>query len=88
LTPTLLISPEPVYPAAARARQIQGTVQLQAVIDTGGNVTGLQLENAVNMALAQAAMDAVKQWKYRPAMLNGQPVDFPTSITLNFSLVD
>jgi|SRR5579863_8056959 TonB family protein len=76
---------EPVYPPLARQAHIQGTVILRAQINKTGDVVNLQLVSGHPM-LAPAAIDAVKQWKYRPFLLNGEPVDVETDITVNFTL--
>jgi protein TonB len=76
---------EPVYPRLAIPARIQGRVILRAVIDREGNVTALTLVNGHPM-LSQAAIDAVRQWRYRPYVLNGQTVEVETQITVNFSL--
>jgi TonB family protein len=75
----------PVYPAEARAARIQGTVILKAVISATGEVSDLQLISGHPM-LAPAAIDAVKQWKYKPYLLNGKPVEVETQIQVNFAL--
>lgn len=76
---------EPVYPAIARSARIQGDVVLKAIISKEGNIEDLQLVSGHPM-LVPAAIDAVKQWHYRPYLLNGQPVEVETSITVIFSL--
>jgi protein TonB len=76
---------QPTYPPLARAARIQGTVLLQAVISKQGSIEHLQLISGHPM-LVQAAMDAVRQWRYRPYILNGEPVEVETQITVNFSL--
>ena len=89
--PSLLTQVKPAYPAAARAQQIQGTVQLLAVIGTDGRIASLQLDPSSSrgsIELVKAAMDAVRQWQYRPAMLNGQPIEFANTITVSFMLSD
>jgi protein TonB len=75
----------PVYPPLARQARIQGTVLLQAQISKEGNITNLQLISGHPM-LAPAAIEAVKQWKYRPYLLNGEPVEVETQIQVNFTL--
>jgi periplasmic protein TonB len=75
----------PVYPALARQARIQGTVVLQAVISKDGSIEGLHLVSGHPM-LAPAAIDAVKQWKYKPYFLNGEPVEVETTINVNFTL--
>jgi len=75
---------QPVYPAIARQIHRQGSVQLLATIDKAGNTTRVQLLTGDQM-LARAAVDAVKQWKYRPYLLNGSPVEIETQITVVFN---
>jgi periplasmic protein TonB len=75
----------PTYPPLARQARIQGTVILQAEISKDGNITNLQLISGHPM-LAPAAIEAVKQWKYRPYLLNGEPVEVETTIQVNFTL--
>ena len=76
---------QPVYPALARSARIQGTVLLQAVIGKQGNIEKLQVVSGHPM-LVRAALEAVRQWRYRPYILNGDPVEVETQITVNFSL--
>ena len=76
---------EPTYPAVAREARIHGEVVLTAVIDKDGNIENLQLVRGHPM-LAPAAINAVKQWRYKPYLLNGQPVEVETTITVNFEL--
>ena len=75
----------PQYPEDARQARIQGSVVLQALIDKDGNVADLTLVSGHPM-LAPAAIEAVKQWKYKPYLLNGQPVKVETQIVVNFYL--
>jgi TonB family protein len=75
----------PVYPQLARQARIQGTVTLRAEIGKDGNVDNLQLISGHPM-LVPAAIEAVKQWKYKPYLLNGQAVLVETQIQVNFSL--
>jgi TonB family protein len=75
----------PKYPEAARRGLIQGSVVLRAEIDTNGDVENLTLVSG-HPALAAAAIDAVKQWKYKPYTLNGQPVKVETLVTVRFQL--
>jgi protein TonB len=75
----------PVYPPLARQARIQGVVILQAQISKEGNIENLQLISGHPM-LAPAAIDAVKQWKYRPYLLNGEPVEVETQVQVNFTL--
>ena len=81
----LIYSVCPVYPKLAKEARIQGTVRLVALIDEFGNVKGLKLISG-HPFLVKAAMDAVKQWRYRPAMYGGVPVPVITIISVTFSL--
>lgn len=75
----------PDYPAMARAMRVEGKVVFQAVIGTAGTIQQLQLVSG-HPLLVQAAMDAVRQWRYRPTMLNGDPVEVDTTISVTFTL--
>lgn len=77
----------PIYPLLARQAQIQGTVILNIIVTKEGDVRKLQLVSGHPM-LAPAAIEAVKQWKYRPFEHDGQPVDFQTTVQVNFKLAD
>ena len=76
---------EPSYPVVAREARIQGAVVLAAIIDKEGNIENLQLLGG-HPILAPAAINAVKQWRYKPYLLNGEPVEIETTITVNFEL--
>jgi protein TonB len=76
---------QPTYPALARSARIQGTVMLQAVISKQGTIENL-IVLAGHPMLVPAAIDAVRQWHYRPYILNNEPVEVETQITVNFSL--
>lgn len=76
---------EPSYPTLARAARVQGDVVLTAVISVNGEIENLQLVSGHPM-LVPAAITAVKQWRYKPYLLNGQPVEVETTITVIFSL--
>ena len=76
---------QPSYPPLARQARIQGTVVLQAQISKTGDIENLQLVSGHPM-LAPAAIEAVKQWKYKPYLLNGEPVEVETTVQVNFSL--
>src|SRR5271157_3109785 len=76
---------QPNYPPLARQARIQGTVVLHAVISKDGSIEGLTLISGHPM-LAPAAIDAVKQWKYKPYLLNGEPVEVDTEVLVNFTL--
>ena len=76
---------QPVYPAIARTARVEGTVVLAAVINRDGTIQNLHSLSGHPM-LVQAALDAVKQWRYRPYMLSGQPVEVETQISVIFTL--
>ena len=76
---------EPTYPPLARAARVQGEVVLTAVISTNGDIENLQLVSGHPM-LVPSAISAVQQWRYKPYLLNGQPVEVETTITVIFSL--
>ena len=76
---------QPEYPAQAKQLRIEGAVQLLANIAKDGNVAQIKVLGG-HPILARAATEAVKQWKYKPYMLNGQAVEFETQITINFKL--
>jgi protein TonB len=76
---------QPVYPPLARQARIQGNVLLQAEISVDGTIENLHLISGHPM-LAPAAIEAVKQWRYKPYILNGEPVPVETQITVIFSL--
>ena len=75
----------PTYPPLARQARIQGTVILQAQISKDGSIENLTLVSGHPM-LAPAAIEAVKQWKYKPYLLNGEPVEVDTQVQVNFTL--
>jgi TonB family protein len=77
----------PQYPADARDQHIQGVVLLKVNIDKEGNVYKVQLISG-HPLLAPAAIEAVKQWKYKPYLLSGTPVEVETQVTVNFTLTN
>jgi TonB family protein len=79
--------PQPVYPAEVKAAHIQGTVTLRAVISKDGSVERLVVVSGPK-ELVRSAIDAVSQWKYKPYLLNGQPVEVETTINVNYTLPD
>ena len=81
----LIYRTEPTYPPLARQARIQGVVVLTAVIDKVGNIQNLQVVSGHPM-LAPAAIEAVKQWRYKPFLLNGQPLEVETTVTVTFQL--
>jgi periplasmic protein TonB len=76
---------QPVYPPLARQTRISGTVRLHAIISKSGAVESLEVLSG-HPLLVRAAMDAVQQWRYKPTLLNGEPVEVDTTIDVIFSL--
>jgi protein TonB len=83
--PVLVHRVEPMYPAMAKQTGIQGAVVLDAVVDTTGKVAQVRVVKG-NSLLAAAAVQAVRQWRYQPYQLNGEPIQVAVKITLNFEL--
>ena len=81
----LLSKTQPIYPAIAKAARISGTVVLQATISKTGTIENLHVVSGPAM-LQQAAMDAVRTWKYKPYLLNGDPVEVETQVNVVFNL--
>jgi protein TonB len=81
----VIARPQPVYPPLARQARIQGNVVLHAIIDKDGKVSELQVVSG-HPLLVQSALEAVKNWRYRPTQLNGDPVEVDTTITVSFVL--
>jgi len=81
----LLHKVQPSYPTLARQAHVQGTVELRAIISKAGTIENLVVVRGHPM-LAPAAIDAVRQWRYRPYLLNNEPIEVETEITVNFVL--
>ena len=81
----LIFGPKPAYPPLARTTRTQGTVRIEAVIGRDGAIRNLQLISGPPL-LVTVAMEAVKQWRYKPTLLNGEPVEVITVIDVNFTL--
>jgi TonB family protein len=82
----LLDGPRPTYPPHAEQTGVQGRVLLQAVIRTDGTIGGLSVLSSRDTELTASAMEAVRQWRYQPTLLNGQPVEVITTISVSYSL--
>ena len=80
---SLVYRVEPVYPRTAAIIRLHGVVRLHAIIATDGTIQSLNVIDG-HPLLAQAAREAVRQWRYRPYILNGRPVEVETMITINF----
>ncbi len=76
---------QPVYPALARQTRIQGVVRLHMILQKDGTVQQLEVVSG-HPLLVQAAMDAVRQWRYQPTLLNGEPVEVDTTVDIVFAL--
>jgi protein TonB len=83
--PVKIADVAPVYPALARNARIQGVVILEAVLNPQGGVESVRVLRSIPQ-LDQAAVDAVRQWRFTPALLNGQPVPVVMTVTVNFNL--
>lgn len=83
--PKLIREVRPAYPPLARQARIQGAVKLTAVVSREGTVQSLQVSSG-HPLLIQAAMDAVRQWRYEPTLLNGEPVEVILVVDVNFLL--
>jgi protein TonB len=81
----LLQKTQPVYPPIAKAARVSGTVVLQATISRTGSIENLRVVSGPAM-LQQAALDAVKSWRYRPYLLNNEPVEVETTVNVIFTL--
>src|SRR5262249_48033622 len=77
----------PQYPQEAKDRRIEGSVVLKVTVDKQGDMAKVELYSG-HPALAPAAIEAVKQWRYKPYLLNGQPVEVETQVTVNFTLAN
>ena len=82
----LLTKVDPAYPADLKQQGIAGTVLVRAVVSTTGDTLSPEVINTVHPGLAQAALDAVRQWRSQPPLLNGQPVEVVTTVTVTFVL--
>ncbi|HEY2908293.1 MAG TPA: TonB family protein [Vicinamibacterales bacterium] len=83
--PRKIVDVTPTYPAMARTARVEGVVILEAVIDAEGRVESVRVLRSIPL-LDQAAMDAVRQWKFTPTRLNGTPVPIVMTVTVNFKL--
>jgi protein TonB len=81
----LINQTRPVYPPLARQARIQGTVKLTAIISKDGSIQKLEVLSG-HPLLIPAALQAVKEWRYKPTLLNGEPVEVVTQVDVNFTL--
>ncbi len=83
--PRKIVNVPPHYPPHAQSARVEGTVVLDAVIDPTGRVTDVRVTHSVNL-LDQAAVEAVRQWRFTPTLLNGEPVSILLTVTVRFTL--
>lgn len=83
---TILNKVPPIYPQSAKSRRVQGTVVMRVVIGKDGHVLTLEVESRGDADLAAAAVEAVRQWTYKPYTVNGKAVEVQTMIKVNFSI--
>jgi TonB family protein len=86
LAANLIHKKDPVYPETAKAAGVQGIVEIEAVVSKDGVPREIRVLSSPSDDLSQAALEAVGQWRYRPTLLNGNPVDVVTDISVNFTL--
>lgn len=84
--PEKIHSPRPHYTEVARKARISGLVILESIIDKRGEVTSVRVLRGLPMGLSEAAVSAVKQWRFKPATMRGKPVDVYFTLTINFTL--
>ena len=82
---SIITQTQPSYPPLARQARIQGAVVLHAIIDKQGRVAQLEVVSG-HPLLVQSAMEAVRQWRYKPTQLNGDPVEVDTTIQVTFTM--
>jgi len=82
----LTVKVPPVYPASAKQAHIQGTVKLDLTITQEGVPQDLRVVSSPSDDLSESALEAVQQWRYRPVLLNGQPVEIETIVVVNYTL--
>jgi protein TonB len=83
----LVYQPKPEYPQLAKITRTEGTVEFEAVIGKDGTIEELKVLRG-HPLLLKAALDAVRQWRYQPTLLNGEPIEVVTEITVNFKLAE
>jgi protein TonB len=80
----LITHPDPIYPPIAKAAHVSGAVVLRAIISKTGTIENLTVVSGPEM-LRASAIDAVKRWRYKPYLLNGDPTEVDTTVTVNFT---
>jgi len=84
--PKKLVDTKPVYPETARRARLQGVVILEIIVDKQGSVRSWKVLRPLTLGLTEAAIEAVRQWKYEPPMYNGRPVEVLITVTMRFSM--
>lgn len=84
--PERIYDPQPKYSEEARKARVQGAVILQAVIDTLGNVQDVTVLKGLSLGLTESAMETVRQWRFKPATMNGEPVAVYYNLIVTFSV--
>ena len=84
--PRALSTPDPEYSEEARKAKYQGTVVLWLIVDQYGHPQQLKVSRSLGMGLDQKAIEAVRQWKFEPAMKDGRPVAVQINVEVNFRL--
>jgi TonB family protein len=82
----LIVKIQPIYPTAAKAAGIQGTVLFEMVVSKEGEPLDIRVLSSPDDSLTQSALDAVRQWRYKPTLLNGNPVEIVTDVVVNYTL--
>jgi TonB family protein len=83
----LVMRIQPIYPVAAKQAGVQGVVELAVTISKDGVPQDLRVVSSPSDDLSESAVEAIRQWRYRPTLLNGQPVEIDTSVMVNYTLV-
>ncbi len=83
----LVTKVQPVYPKAAKVAGVQGTVNLETVISKEGEPLDIRVLSSPSDDLTQSALEAVRQWRYKPTLLNGNPIEIVTDVTVNYTLL-
>jgi TonB family protein len=83
----LVIKVQPVYPKAAKVAGVQGAVELEMVISKDGEPLDIRVLSSPTDDLTQSALEAVRQWRYKPTLLNGSPVEIVTDVLVNYTLL-
>jgi TonB family protein len=84
----LVTKVQPIYPASAKAARIQGQVMLETVISKEGEPLDIRVLASPSDDLTQSSLEAVRQWRYKPTLLNGSPVEIVTDVVVNYTLVN